>query len=99
MASRLLMRLSATSYPEGFQRVIRRRQHTAGALTAGICLFGLTARVNAAAGNQAKTVAKAPHAPKPLVNWGPKPTDHPKLDRKLNNRAEKGASADSRGGL
>ena len=65
-------------------------------MTAAICLFGLTTPVNAAAGTQAKTGAKGPHAPKPVVNWGAKPTDHPKLDRKLNDRAEKGGSANSR---
>src|SRR5687767_1571512 len=89
------MRMSASVYQKD-SKVISCRQLTAGALTAAICLFGLTASVNAAAENQTKNVAKAPHAPKPVVNWGAKPTDHPKLDRKLNDRAEKGGSGNSR---
>src|SRR5207248_6604447 len=43
-----------------------------------------------------KAVVKAPHAPKKPVDWGHKPTDHPKLDRKLNDRAELGGSGISR---
>jgi serine protease AprX len=75
--------------------VISWRRYTAGALTAAFCLFALGATVNAA-DTQVKKVAKAPHAPKQVVDWGRKPTDHPKLDRKLNDRADKGGSGNSR---
>ena len=64
------------------------RKLLAGTLTAFICLLGMTAQVDAAA----KQPAKAPR-----VNaWDRKPTDHPKLDRKLNDRADKGGAGTSR---
>ena len=67
------------------------RRLTAGALTVAICLFGLSGTAVAADSLQTKKV-KAPHAPKPVPEWGRKPTDHPKLDRKLNDRADQGAA-------
>jgi serine protease AprX len=73
------------------------RKLTAGALTGAICLFGLTATADAAASTttKKKVVVKAPHAPKQPKAWGAKPTDHPKLDRKLNDRADFGGSGNS----
>ena len=65
------------------------RKNLAGTLTAFICLFGLTATVDAA--------AKPRPAKTERVNaWDRKPTDHPKLDRKLNDRADKGGLGMSR---
>lgn len=64
------------------------RKNTATALTALICLFGLTATVDAKPGTPAK--------PKVVREFDRKPTDHPKLDRKLNDRADRGAAAKSR---
>jgi len=55
---------------------------------ASICLFGLTATVDAAS----KKADKAPR----INDWSRKTTDHPKLDRKLNHRADKGGSGTSR---
>jgi serine protease AprX len=69
------------------------RKILAGALTGAICLFGLTATAGADA---TTAVTKAPHAAKKPVDWGHKPTDHPKLDRKLNDRAQLGGSGISR---
>ena len=63
------------------------RKILAGALTASICLFGLTAQVDAA--------GKADKAPR-VNDWSRKSSDHPKLDRKLNDRADKGGSGVSR---
>jgi serine protease AprX len=63
---------------------------------AAICLFGLNATVEAAADTKVKKTATAPQAPKPVPTWNRKPTDHAKLDRKLNDRADKGGSATSR---
>src|SRR5450830_1267373 len=62
------------------------RKLLAGALTASICLIGLTATVDAA--------GKAKRPDKSNVQrgeWDRKPTDHPKLDRKLNDRFERGS--------
>jgi serine protease AprX len=70
------------------------RKLTAGALTVAICLFGLTGTAVAAASKTQK--GKAPHAPKPVVDWGRKAGDHPKLDRKLNDRAAAGGLGTSR---
>jgi serine protease AprX len=65
------------------------RKILAGAVTAAVCLIGLPAMADAA--------GKAKHpVHKPKVNWGSKPTDHPKLDRKLNDRADLGGSGTSR---
>ena len=64
------------------------RKLTATALTALVCLFGLTATVDAQPGKPAK--------PKVVRESDRKPTDHPKLDRKLNDRADRGAAAKSR---
>jgi serine protease AprX len=68
------------------------RKLQAGALTALICLFGLTATVDAAG-----------RAKRPAANqsgqhgqWDHKPTDHPKMDRKLNDRADRGGLGTSR---
>lgn len=64
------------------------RKLTATALFALVCLFGLTATVDAQPGKPAK--------PKVVREFDRKPTDHPKLDRKLNDRAEGGGAAKSR---
>ena len=64
------------------------RKLTATALTALVCLFGLTATVDAKPAKPAK--------PKVVREFDRKPTDHPKLDRKLNDRADRGAAAKSR---
>src|SRR4029077_10511224 len=61
------------------------RKILAGTLTASICLFG----VAASAAAKPKPLAKAPHHP-------PHPGDHPKLDRKLNDRAAFGGLGTSR---
>ena len=71
------------------------RRITAGALAAAICLFGLTATAGAADAPRVKKV-KAPHAAKPPVDRDRKPTDHAKLDRKLNDRADKAGLGTSR---
>src|SRR5437867_8865914 len=72
------------------------RKPLAGALTALVCLFGLTATV-AASGASGKHRRIDPRS---IVTGqdgpaydGRKPTDHPKLDRKLNERADKGGSS------
>jgi len=69
------------------------RKLLAGGLTAAICLFGLTGTVDAAGGNRS-----GPRAQPSNVEGqdgpdydGRKPTDHPKLDKKLNERADRGA--------
>ena len=67
------------------------RKLLAGALTASICLFGLTATVDAA--GRAKRPAARQNVQR---EWDRKPTDHPKLDRKLNDRADVGGSGISR---
>jgi serine protease AprX len=73
------------------------RKVLAGALTGAICLFGLTATADAAGSTGTRKVAvKAPHAAKKATDWGKKPTDHPKLDRKTNDRADLGGSGISR---
>jgi serine protease AprX len=64
------------------------RKPTATALSALVCLFGLTATVDASPGKPAKA--------KIVREFDRKPTDHPKLDRKLNDRADRGAAAKSR---
>jgi serine protease AprX len=61
------------------------RKLLAGALTASICLFGLAATVAA----KPKPATKAVHNPQ-------HPGDHPKLDRKLNDRAAGGGVQTSR---
>ncbi|MEO6238719.1 MAG: S8 family peptidase [Vicinamibacterales bacterium] len=66
------------------------RKILAGTLTASICLFGLTATVDASGSN------KGPGKPPKRAEWDRKPTDHPKLDRKLNGRAERGGAGTSR---
>lgn len=64
------------------------RKLTATALTALVCLFGLTATVAAEPGKPAQA--------KVVREFDRKPTDHPKLDRKLNDRADRGGGAMSR---
>jgi hypothetical protein len=64
------------------------RKILAGTLTASICLFGLTAQVDAAGKPAGKTQR--------INDWSRKSTDHPKLDRKLNDRSDKGGSGVSR---
>jgi serine protease AprX len=64
------------------------RKPTATALMALVCLFGLTAQVDAKPGSRPKA--------KTVRVFDRKPTDHPKLDRKLNDRADRGSSAKSR---
>ena len=64
------------------------RKILAGTLTASICLFGLTAQVDAAGKPAGKTER--------INDWSRKSTDHPKLDRKLNDRSDKGGSGVSR---
>jgi serine protease AprX len=64
------------------------RKSTATALTALVCLFGLTATVDASPSKSAKS--------KVVREFDRKPTDHPKLDRKLNDRADRGGTAKSR---
>src|SRR6188508_1468847 len=70
-------------------KVTQWRKLTAGAVTAAICLFGLTAP--AAAAGTAKHPARAQR-----VDRDRKPGDHPKLDRRLNDRADKGGLGLSR---
>jgi serine protease AprX len=67
------------------------RQLTAGALTGAICLFGLAATADAAgdARRPARSQVKR-------TQWDRKPTDNPKLDRKLNDRSERGGVGLSR---
>jgi serine protease AprX len=66
------------------------RKLLAGALTASICLFGVTATADAA--GKAKRPA---HQQASRTEWDRKPTDHPKLDRKLNDRSDRGGSGTS----
>jgi len=67
---------------------VNTRKILAGALTATICLFGLTGPVDAA--------AKRPGNAERVHDWSRRPGDHPKLDRKLNDRADRGGSGTSR---
>ncbi len=76
------------------------RKWTAGALTTLICLFGLTASAAAASGAggnhrrvDPKSIITGLDAPK---YKGRKPGDDPKLDRKLNDRANGGGLSTSR---
>src|SRR5450759_5240678 len=66
------------------------RKLLAGALTASICLFGVTATADAA--GKAKRPA---HQQASRTEWDRKPADHPKLDRKLNDRSDRGGSGTS----
>jgi serine protease AprX len=85
------------------------RKLLAGALTASICLFGLTATVGAAPSPAAnKQQANGTGGGKPRIEdskfdgqdspqyEGRKPTDHPKLDKKLNERSDLGGLGKSR---
>ena len=72
------------------------RKLTAGALTAAICLFSLTGTADAAASTGVKKAAVRPPAKPKHTEWDQKKTDHPKLDRKLNDRADLGGSGTSR---
>jgi serine protease AprX len=71
----------------------------AGALTAAVCVLGLTATADAAGKGKAhrrpdpRSVVTGQDAPAYL---GRKPSDHPKLDRKLNERAALGGNGISR---
>jgi serine protease AprX len=58
------------------------------ALAGVICLFGLTATVDAKPRRLAKTER--------VKTWNRKPSDHRKLDRKLNDRADRGGAGVSR---
>ena len=75
------------------------RKFIAGALAAAACLFGLTAPVDASGRDRAgrspdrKAIVNGQGSP---VYAGRKPSDHPKLDRKLNERAEQGGGHRSR---
>ena len=69
------------------------RKLLAGGLTAAFCLFGLTAPVDAS-GHRAQRPS-ASHQQR-RTEWDRKPTDHPKLDRKLNDRSDRGGVATSR---
>jgi serine protease AprX len=68
------------------------RKLLAGALTGAICLFGLTATVDAS--------GQRSHRPDTSrvkrTEWDRKPTDNPKLDRKLNDRSDRGGVGLSR---
>jgi serine protease AprX len=68
------------------------RKLLAGALTGAICLFGLTATVDAS--------GQRSHRPDSSrvkrSQWDRKPTDNPKLDRKLNDRSDRGGVGLSR---
>jgi serine protease AprX len=75
------------------------RKFVAAALAAAFCLFGLVSSADAAGKGRARR-AKNPRftvtgfdAPAYL---GRRPSDHPKLDRKLNERADRGDTARSR---
>jgi serine protease AprX len=71
----------------------------AGALTIALCVFGLTGTAAAAGQGRAgrhpdpKSVVTGLDAPS---YQGRKPSDHPKLDKKLNERAELGGAGRSR---
>jgi serine protease AprX len=76
--------------------VIESRKVVTGALAAAVCLLGLTASADAAgqAGRRhAKHVISDQDAP---AYDGRRPWDHPKLDRKLNERAEAAGTGRSR---
>ena len=68
----------------------------AGALTGAICLFGLTATVGADSSTKVKKLAVRPPAKPAHGERDQRPTDHPNLDRKLNDRANVGGSGTSR---
>jgi len=57
---------------------------------ASVCLFGLTGTSEAAASStKKKTTTTKVHPSKPKVHdWDRKPGDHPKLDKKLNDRSK-----------
>ena len=65
------------------------RKLTAGALTGAICLFGLAATADAAGATPREVDVKR-------TQWDRRPTDNPKLDRKLNDRSERGGVGLSR---
>lgn len=73
----------------------------AGTLTAFICLFGVTATVDAAGANRSGQ-PRPQGQPSDVEGQeepdydGRKPTDHPKLDKTLNDRADRGGSGFSR---
>jgi serine protease AprX len=75
------------------------RKLVAGALAAAVCVFGLTATADAAGKGRAgrgpdpRSVVSGQDAP---AYAGRKPSDHPKLDRKLNERADIGGTGRSR---
>jgi serine protease AprX len=68
------------------------RKLLAGGLTAAFCLFGLTAPVDAAGKARRPSTSHQQRR----TEWDRKPTDHPKLDRKLNDRSDRGGVATSR---
>jgi serine protease AprX len=75
------------------------RKNLAGALMVAACIFGLAANVDAAG----KGRAKRKPDPKSIVTGqdapaytGRRPTDHPKLDKKLNERADLGGNGRTR---
>jgi subtilisin family serine protease len=73
--------------------VRKSRSIVAGALTAAVCVFGLTATADAAGKGRAKRAQNPRFTVSGLETpayLGRKPSDHPKLDRKLNDRADIG---------
>ena len=64
----------------------------AGALAGAFCLFGLTATVDAASQHGRRPATS--HVKR--TQWNRKPTDNPKLDRKLNDRSDRGGGGLSR---
>ena len=79
--------------------MIHWRKNLAGALTVAVCMFGLTVTADAAGRGRAK---RRPD-PKSIVTGldavaylGRRPSDHPKLDRKLNERAGQSATGRTR---
>jgi serine protease AprX len=83
--------------------VTKWRKQLAGTLAASICLFGLAATVAAADGKRPQEgrqhrldrSSSFDGQQTPEYN-GRKPTDHPKLDKKLNERADRGGVGTSR---
>jgi serine protease AprX len=78
--------------------VIEWRKTVAGGLATAVCVFGLTASADAASGARKKRLD-----PKSVVTGqdapaydGRRPGDHPKLDRKLNERADIGGTGRTR---
>jgi serine protease AprX len=75
------------------------RKNLAGTLTVAVCVFGLAATVDAAGKGKAnrrpdpKSIVTGQDAP---AYDGRKPTDHPKLDKKLNERADSGTNGRTR---